>query len=236
MPPTGEQTQEVSTSAGSNGGSTVVQPGNNSVAAELRRVTEELTRAGSKITELEKANATLTQANKQANEQLAQVQANLGQSSTALQAREADLTNLQTQFGQVNAQVQDLTAKNSELTQKVGLFNLIASTPEYHSLIGASEQLMKVVRPDASPDDIKALLGTFATSTQQQTQLALESWRAGGSPTGNFGAGQAQPVKFKNIREAHQAYNSALAMGDPIRANEAYQAVLAFQNQPSTPA
>lgn len=232
MEPQDQQTE----TTGSNGGGSVTPPpvtppqGNSDLAAQFRQMSQELAEIKAKYAALEKEKGTLSTANEQVNQQITQLRAELTQTKTGLSSKEAELTNLQTQFGQINTQLTELTQANAGLNQQVNLFNTIAGTPDFHPLIGMTEQFMKVVKPDAAPDDIKALLTTFAANSKQQTQATIDAFRAGATPAGNFGPGQQPTSTFKTAQEALVAYQQAIRANDQAGAANAYQAVQAFQN------
>lgn len=226
-----EPQDQQSETTGNNGGGSVTPPqGSNELAAQLRQISQELAEVKTKYAALEKEKGTLSTANEQVNQQLVQLRAELTQTKTGLNTREAEFTNLQTQFAQVNSQLTELTQANAGLNQQVNLFSTIAGTPDFHPLIGMTEQLMKVVKPDAAIDDIKALLTTFATNSKQQTQATIDAFRAGATPTGNFGSGQQPTSSYKTAQEALAAYQQAIRANDQATAANAYQAVQAFQN------
>lgn len=235
MPPTDQPVVETTGSNG--GGSTTPPQGNNELALQFRQVSQELAELKTKFASLEKEKGTLATANDQVNQQITQLRSELTQAKSGLTAKEAEYTNLQTQFTQASTQLTELTQANAGLNQQVSLFNTIAGTPDFHPLIGMTEQLMKVVKPDAAADDIKTLLSTFAANSKQQTQATIDAFRSGATPTGNFGSGQ-QPngVTFKNSQEALAAYQDAIRAGDTNRASAAYQAVAAFQQNGKQPA
>jgi hypothetical protein len=198
---------------------------NGDVIKQLTETTQTLTTAQAKIAELEKTLDTLQSANQTVNADFTTLKSQAEETAKALKAREAEVTNYQTQLEQTLAQVNEAKTKVTELTKTTDLFNLIADTPEFHGMVGSFKNLSKVIKSDAAADDVKALLTAMAAENKQQVAGALEIFRAGGSPPAQGGS---STPGAKSMEEAWQNWQNAYKSGNQEAIRHAMSLVNSF--------
>jgi uncharacterized phage infection (PIP) family protein YhgE len=202
------------------------------LSSELAKAQADLTAAQTKIKEFEGQVGGLTTANKQANEQVTTLKAQVDDLTKQLQAKDGELTNWKTQHQQVTEQAGKLQSDLSVTQQELGLFKLIASKPEYHGLVG----YVSAIKIVADPKEQESLIQMMANGMKAQTDAALALFRAGGTPaagTGVNNGGNQGPTGPKTVQEAHARMQQIL--GVPGHEKEV-AALQAFLLNPPNPA
>jgi hypothetical protein len=119
-------------------------------------------------------------------------------------AAQGQLTELNTQVANFQSQLSAATGATEAANQaraqleawrqqnepQIGLVNMIASDPKYHSLIGS----VNAIRVDPDPAKQKEILDALAGTQAAQTQTAIEQYRTGSTPPGGGGT-PTQPVR-----------------------------------------
>jgi hypothetical protein len=178
---------------------------------KLTGATQKLEQAQDKIKELEGQTGGLTTANKQANEKLTTYEQQVKDLTTQLEAKTGELTNWTTQHSQLNDQLGQVQAQFQQTQAELNLFKTIATTPEYHGLIG----MVTGIKIANTPEEQKPILDALANGLKGQTDKMMEMFRGGGSPATPPGGAPANTGP-KNIQEA--ATRLQQIMGSPIPA------------------
>lgn len=197
------------------------------LSTELTKAQKELADAQAKIKEFEGSVGGLTTANKQANEQLATLKAQLADAVKQAETLGGEVTNWKTQHEQLSQQLGQVQSDFGKTKQELDLYQLVASKPEYHGLVG----MVNSIKITNDPQQQEAILQALANGIKTQTTQTVEMFRAGGQLPGGTGGQQPGPTGPKDVKEAHARLQQIAGL--PQHRAEAQQ-LMAFIVNPNT--
>lgn len=181
----------------------------------------DLTKAQEQAAALAKERDSLKSANESAVQKATTLEQQLAQAQQQVQKFTGDMTNLTTQLEQAQSEVNKRDETIAAQTSQIELYKVFEEDPKYAPLITSASKLANIIKPDASADDIKAVLDGWATGTQAQVDTTLQALQAGGSPPGGHGNTQ-QAAGPKNAEEAWNVLQGL----DPVRNQAEYNQMM----------